>query len=155
MAGARLYPFSRYIIRGTTLKKDSMKFLSTALVLLSVLPAYASYTSLSCSNATGSVIWEEGNNSNLAHLRYDGFVTGILEVEREKLKIENKDQVTLRQQLLSQCSAHSMLTTFAVRIEITPTEANPHVLQSYFPDNKIVADVICEKVESTEADCRP
>jgi hypothetical protein len=63
--------------------------------------------------------------------------------------------VTLRQQLLSQCAAHSMLTTFAVRIEITPADTDPHVLQSYFPDNKIVADVICEKVESTEANCRP
>ncbi|MFL5785175.1 MAG: hypothetical protein ACJ76H_11230 [Bacteriovoracaceae bacterium] len=132
-----------------------MKFLSTALVLLSVLPAHASYISLSCSSATSSVIWEEGNNSNLAHLRYDGFVTGILEVEREKLKIETKEQFNIRQRLLSNCGAHSTMTTFAMRIEITPADDYPHVLQSYFPDNKIVADVICEKVESTEADCRP
>lgn len=132
-----------------------MKFLSLLFLFAFVMPAHASYVSLSCSNATGTVIWEEGENSNLARLTYDGFVSGVLDLETAKLSIELKEQVTLRERLLSQCGAQSSLTTFAARVAITPSPEHPDALLSYFPDNRIEADVICEKIMSGRSDCRP
>ena len=114
-----------------------MKFLSLVLLLTFVMPVHASFLSLSCSNATGTVIWEEGANSNLARLTYNGFVTGVLDIERHKLSIVQKDEVTLRAQLLSQCDAQSSLTTFAARVVITPSPEFPDVFMSYFPDQRI------------------
>jgi hypothetical protein len=132
-----------------------MKLLSAALLIALNMPAHASYESLHCSNATGTVMWEEGVNNNLARLTYDGFVSGVLDVEIQHLNIEKKEEVTLRDQLLSQCGVSSSLTTYAARVVITPAAEHPEVLQSYFPDNMITADVICEKVVSNQADCRP
>ena len=132
-----------------------MKFLSLAVFCAFVMPAHAAFTSLHCSNATGTVIWEEGENTNLARLTYNGFVTGVLDIERHKLTIERKEEVTLRDQLLSQCGAQSTMTTFAARVVITPAAEYPDALMSYFPDNQIVADVICEKIVSGQADCHP
>lgn len=132
-----------------------MKFFVLVLTSLFLMPAYASFISLSCSNATGTVIWEEGDNTNMARLTYNGFVTGILDVERAKLTIENGESVTLRDQLLSQCGANSSMTTFATHVKITPAPKFPDVLLSYFPDNVIEADVICEKIVSAQADCHP
>jgi hypothetical protein len=131
-----------------------MKLLSIALLIAFVMPAHA-FVSLSCSNATGTVIWEEGDNSNLARLKYDGFVTGVLDVERAHLMIEKKEEVTLREQLLAQCGASSSMITFAKKVVITPAADYPDALQSHFPDNKIVADVICEKIVSSQANCHP
>lgn len=132
-----------------------MKILTAAFLSLSMASAEAAFISLHCSNATGTVIWEEGNTKNIARLTYDGFVTGAIEVEREHLEITLQEEVTLRDQLLSQCGVNSTLTTFAARTQIVPAEGHPDVLQSYFPDNKIEADVICERITSTEANCRP
>lgn len=133
-----------------------MKVLSFVVLFALVTPAFAAnYVSLSCSNATGSVMWEEGENANLARLEYDGFVAGVLDIEIEKIAIERKDQVTLRQELLSQCGANSTLTTYAARVVITPAQAYPDALLSYFPRNKIEADVICEQVVSGRTDCHP
>lgn len=132
-----------------------MKFLSLVAIFAFVMPVHAAYISLSCSNATGTVIWEEGENSNLARLTYSGFVTGVLDLERHKISIERKEEVTLRDQLLSQCGAQSSMTTFAARVIITPAAEHPDSLQSYFPDNRIVADVICEKIVSNQAHCHP
>ena len=131
-----------------------MKFFSIALFIAFALPAQA-FISLSCSNATGTVIWEEGDNSNKARLRYDGFVTGVLEVERAQLLIERKEEITLREQLLAQCGASSSMITFASRVVITAAAEYPDALQSHFPDNQIVADVICEKIVSSQANCHP
>ena len=132
-----------------------MKFLTLAVLFAFVMPAHAAYISLSCSNATGTVIWEEGENMNLARLTYDGFVTGVLDIERQKLKIERKEEVTLRDQLLAQCGTQSTMTTFAARVIITPAAEHSDVLMSYFPENRIEADVICEKIVSNQADCHP
>ncbi len=132
-----------------------MKFLSIALLIAFVMPAHAAFVSLSCSNATGTVIWEEGDNSNVARLTYDGFVTGVLEVERAHLVIERKEEITLREQLLAQCGASSSMVTFASKVVITPAAGHPDALQSHFPDNKIVADVICEQIVSSQANCHP
>lgn len=132
-----------------------MKFLALVALFAFMVPAHAAYISLSCSNATGTVIWEEGANTNLARLTYSGFVTGVLDLERHKIVIERKEEVTLRDQLLTQCGAQSSMTTFAARVIITPSPEYPDSLQSYFPDNRIVADVICEKIVSNQAHCHP
>ncbi len=132
-----------------------MKFLSIAFLIAFVIPAHAAFVSLSCSNATGTVIWEEGDNSNLARLTYDGFVMGVLEVEREKLLIQRKEEITLREQLIAQCGASSTMTTFASKVIITPAANHPNALESHFPDSKIVADVICEQIVSSQANCHP
>lgn len=132
-----------------------MKFLSLIVLFAFVMPVHAAYLSLSCSNATGTVMWEEGENLNMAHLVYDGFVSGALDVEREKISIEKKEEVTLRQEFLSQCGANSSRTTYAARVVVTPAAAYPDVLLSYFPTNKIEADVICEQIVSGRADCHP
>lgn len=132
-----------------------MKFLSLVVLFAFVMPVHAAYMSLSCSNATGTVIWEEGENANLARLTYNGFVTGVLDIDRNKLSITKKEEVTLREQLLSQCDAQSSMTTFAARVVITPSADHPDALMSYFPENRIEADVICEKIVSNHADCHP
>lgn len=132
-----------------------MKFFSLVLLLAVVMPAHAAYVSTSCSNATGSVIWEEGENTNLVRLTYDGFVTGVLELSREQIVIERKEEVNLREQLLSQCGAQSSMTVSAARVVITPALSNPDIFQSYFPNQKIVTDVICEKIVSNQSDCHP
>lgn len=132
-----------------------MKFLALVVFFAFVMPVHAAYVSLSCSNATGTVIWEEGENTNLARLTYNGFVTGVLDIERHKITIAKKEEVTLRDQLLSQCGTHSTMTTFAARVIITPAADHPDALMSYFPENRIEADVICEKIVSNQADCHP
>ena len=132
-----------------------MKFLSIALLFAFVMPAHAAFVSLACSNATGTVIWEEGDNTNMARLTYNGFVTGVLEVERQKIKIERKEEVTLREQLLSQCGTSSSMTTFASKVILTPDALYPDALLSHFPDNVIIADVICEQIISSQANCHP
>ncbi len=132
-----------------------MKFVSIVFLLAVVMPVHAAYVSVSCSNATGSVIWEEGENTNLVRLTYDGFVTGVLEITREKLTIERKEEVNLREQLLSQCGAQSSMTVSAARVVITPAPEFPGVFDSYFPDQRIEADVICEKIVSNQSDCHP
>ncbi len=132
-----------------------MKFFSLVFLLAVVMPVHAAYVSVSCSNATGSVIWEEGDNTNLARLTYNGFVTGVLEITREKLNIERKEEVNLREELLSQCGAQSSMTVSAARVVITPAKEFPGVFDSYFPDQRIEADVICEKILSNQSDCHP
>lgn len=132
-----------------------MKLLTLAALFAFVMPAHAFYVSLSCSNATGTVIWEEGENINLVRLTYDGFVTGVLDVERAHLNVQFQEQIQLRQQMLAQCGSQSTLTTFASRVLITPAEGHPDALQSYFPDNQIVTDVICERIESVQSHCHP
>ncbi|MES2527236.1 MAG: hypothetical protein V4598_09110 [Bdellovibrionota bacterium] len=132
-----------------------MKFLSIALLIAFVMPAHAAFVSLACSNATGTVVWEEGDNTNMARLTYEGFVTGVLDVERQQIQIERKEEVTLREQLLSQCGTASTMTTFAAKVVITPAADYPNALQSHFPNNVIVADVICEQIVSSQANCHP
>ncbi len=132
-----------------------MKLLSLALLIAFMTPAHAAFTSLACSNATSTVVWEEGENSNMAHLTYDGFVAGVLDINRQKLTIELKEVVTLRERLLSQCGAQSSLTTFAAKVVVTPAPEHPEALLSYFPDNRIETDVICEKIISNRSDCHP
>jgi hypothetical protein len=132
-----------------------MKFLPVVFLFAFVMPAYATYTSLSCSNATGSVMWEEGQNSNMARLSYDGFVSGVLDIEIAKITMEMSNQLNLRERVLTQCGAQSTLMTFAARVVITPAADYPDALLSYFPENRITADVICEKIVSNRSDCRP
>ncbi len=132
-----------------------MKLLSLAILFAFVMPVHAAYLSLACSNATGTVVWEEGANSNMVHLTYDGFISGVLEVERSMLSIDHREEVTLRERLLSQCGAESSLTTFASRVVITGSPEHPEALLSYFPDNRIETDVICEKIISNRSDCHP
>ncbi len=91
----------------------------------------------------------------MARLTYNGFVTGVLDVERQMIKIERKEEVTLREQLLSQCGTASTMTTFASKVVITPDPLYPEALLSHFPDNQIVADVICEQIVSSQANCHP
>jgi hypothetical protein len=132
-----------------------MKLLSLAVLFALVFPAHAAFVSESCSNATGTVMWERGQNSNLARLTYDGFVSGVLDIEISKITLDLKEEVTLRERLLSQCGDQSSLTTFAARVAITPAPEHPEALLSYFPDNRIETDVICEKIISAQSDCHP
>jgi hypothetical protein len=132
-----------------------MKLATLAVLFAFVMPVHAAYVSLACSNAISTVVWEEGENSNMARLTYDGFVSGNLDLETHKLSIELKEEVTLRERLLTQCGAQSSLTTFAARAVITPSIDHPQALLSYFPDNRIEADVICQKIISNRSDCHP
>jgi hypothetical protein len=129
-----------------------MKLTALAL-LLSLSSAHASYYTMTCSNASGSVWWEEGHNSNTARLVYTGFITGTLERPMEHLNVELETVATIREDSLRDCEVESVNTEFIARARITPSEAHPETFLSYFPGNEIRATVICEKVVVERRDC--
>lgn len=127
-----------------------MKFL--ALLAFSLIVSgsvQADGYAVNCSNSDGTVSWEEGNNSNSVKLVYKGFVQGVLELGIEQVNMKLSNQRLIAPPGTIGCGV-LVSQTYTANVEITPADKNPEVFQSYFPNKKITATVICDRREFVE-----
>lgn len=128
-----------------------MKFVLVALALIS--SAHASYYATFCSNASGSIRWESGHNSNTATIRYFEDVALERKVDLNKLDIKEVRLTTLKDE--SNCS-HNMYQAkkvYVSHVVITPSADFPNVLDFTGEEPKIEADVLCEYHMNSRAQC--
>lgn len=133
-----------------------MKLLSLAYLMLpisfSAIAATSSYI-MNCSNATGTVVWEEGHTENVIKLTYKGFVTGALELPMDQVNITMSEQKTISETSYRMCYYGTSTRTFSAKVVITPATEYPDVFQSYFPKNEISTTVLCERHTRSEQAC--
>lgn len=111
------------------------------------------YTTLHCSNAKATVVWDKGD-SNKMTLTYRGFVTGQLEIDIDQVVIQSSNEKTITEMNKMSCGAHSLYSrTYVADVVITPSEKSPNVFQSYFPKPEIKATVICELFTNARMNC--
>jgi hypothetical protein len=113
----------------------------------------SAYTTLNCSNAKGTVIWNKGE-SNKITLTYRGFVTGQLELDVDQVIIQSSNEKIISEVNKLSCGAHSMYSkTYVTDVVVTPSEKSPNVFQSYFPKPEIKTTVLCEYFTTTRMNC--
>lgn len=107
-----------------------------------------------CSNASATVRWMAGSGENIAYLTYKGFITGDLEVPLELLNIKrsNERTINLKENRLN-CFRSETVRHYTMNVEISPSEKNPDVLGSYFPEGVIKTMVLCEERNSYRFTC--
>lgn len=124
-----------------------MKILLTIILLVAATGAQASYFHVKCSNASGSVKWESGHNSN--SITFDYYDAGHHEahLSLRDVSIKEIDMVTISDKKVSDCAISrvaSSTTVTAGKVVITASEASPGSMDQVH-GKKIEAEVICER----------
>ena len=125
-----------------------MKKLLSLALFLCVTSAQASYYHVKCSNASGTVKWETGHNSNSMTLSFYG-ESGPqeLNLSMNKVKVEKGEMVTIVDKRQSDCAVSSIASSTTVtagKVVITPSEEFPNSME-LLREAKIEAEVICER----------
>ena len=125
-----------------------MKTLSALAIFLVVSSAHASYFHDKCSNASGSVKWESGHNSNSMTLEYyDNQGRQTMNVRLNEVLIKMGDMTTIRDERVNDCAVSriaSSTTVTAGKVTITASEDAPGSLDNIY-EKKIETEVICER----------
>lgn len=124
-----------------------MKILIVLASFLAISTAQASYFHVKCSNATGTLKWESGHNSNSMDIEYyDNNGSQTLNVKLNEIEISKGTSITLRDEKVSDCAVSSISSRTKVtagRVTITPSQDSPNSLDKIH-GKKIEAEVICE-----------
>ncbi|HXH29819.1 MAG TPA: hypothetical protein VNJ01_03295 [Bacteriovoracaceae bacterium] len=129
-----------------------MKFLLMTVMSLSVNLAHASYYATHCSNATGSVRWEEGHNSNNIFMKYYGAEELTKTFPKFHVNIVISDEKILSESSVHECGFSSYTKIYAGKVKITATAEHPDALQ-FLSVDKVETDVICEHHINGRAPC--
>lgn len=130
-----------------------MKTFGVIIFSLLIANAEASWTSTKCSNSDGTVTWEKGLDQSLINLKYANFVEGTLTLEMEKVNVQFTKEITLRDRAFRSCDVAGSARVYAGKVKITGSEKHPDVLLGQFPENKVVTEVICTTMVTTELPC--
>lgn len=130
-----------------------MKSLTLVLFSLLLSNAHAGWVEMKCSNSDGSVRWQKGVDEDLIHLKYSNFIEGTVTFELDKVHIEMKKTVTLREKSFKDCRYEGKGRVFAGKVRIIGSEKHPNILRSYFPENRVQTEVICTTVETIPTEC--
>lgn len=129
-----------------------------ALIVLFLMSAFSSYAdvnykTLKCSNSDGTVKWESGVNEDLIHLSYSHFVEGVLTLELDQVNIDLEHEILVQEKSIKECTYAALHRVFASKVKITPSDKNPNVMQSLFPENIVETEVICSLHLNTPRFC--
>lgn len=130
-----------------------MKYVSVAAFSLFLSFTASAYSITNCSNASGSVAWNQGETDKI-NLAYTGFVPGVLELDLEQVSLETSNDQIISQAGARSCGApsdHSV--TYTMDVIVKPSEKSPNIFQSYFPKPEIKATVICERFSNERLNC--
>lgn len=130
-----------------------MKALLAILTLTIGFSAQASWMGIKCSNSDGTVKWETGFQEDKVRLQYSNFIEGTLELGPEQVIMNFGKEVVIREKQIKECQYAGMIKVTASRVRISASDKNPDVLRSYFPENKVVTEVICTKVMTNTLPC--
>lgn len=130
-----------------------MKALAVLAVSLMISSAHASYMRTTCSNSTGTVMWETGYESNKISLKYAQFVEGTLTLDIDQVDIEFPKEVLISEKTMSTCEYMSHSKVYAGKVRITPATNHPQVLRGNFPENMVETEVICSFQANNELPC--
>jgi hypothetical protein len=121
---------------------------------LSFSSAYASYYATHCSNSKGDVKWETGHNSNLMMIKY---ATDEKEqeakIEIHKLNIVFGTLMVIKNVEVQGCQNPSTTKVYAAKVEISPTNEFPRILDFNSTQKKIETEVICTYVSRPRPAC--
>lgn len=120
-----------------------MKYLFLSLVFIAS-SAQASYYHVKCSNASGSVKWESGHNSNtITYAIYSSGGPRTATVRLSEVKITEGKKFTI----LKEADAHSRTTVTAGQVSIRSASDAPNPIDLSY-NGEIKTEVICESFTS-------
>lgn len=123
-----------------------MKFVIGLLTLASLTSAHASYFATHCSNSKGSVKWETGHNSNTLTLENK-------KIPFYEVQVKFLTEHVVNEERIHECGYAAYTKVFAGKIEITPAENHPDVLDFLGENKKIETEVICTTHVNGRAPC--
>ncbi len=128
-----------------------------ALILASFLmlgSAQASYMATYCSNASGSVSWITGHNSNSTTLKYyrDGSDQEKV-IPFYELETTLTDESVIFEERKNNCAMSSYEKIFSAKVVITAGAENPTALDHLYGEKKIETHVICETHINSRSFC--
>lgn len=130
-----------------------MKFFSVIAFSLLLSMSASAYTTTQCSNASGTVVWDQGLEDKVT-LAYSGFVPGALELQYEQVAIKFSNEKTISEEDNMSCGASSQYArTFTADVVIKAADKSPNIFQSYFPKSEVRATVICEYFSNNRINC--
>ncbi len=129
-----------------------MKFLVAALFAVGAGSAQASYYATHCSNATGTVRWEEGHNSNTLFLR-EVSPEEVVSVPVHKVQMKFTGQNTISESNVRNCGFASTTKIYSAKVQITPAKEHPEALDFLDGEKLIKATVICQYEMNGRAPC--
>ncbi len=133
-----------------------MKFF-VLLILTTFFPlAHASYFATSCSNSSGSVLWESGQIANHIQFQYyspRGQVIATLPMFQ--VTIDFKEKLTIKNEEIRKCGLISITQVYIGKILILPAPEYPDALNFLNSDNQVQTEVICTYRMNSMAPCPP
>ena len=130
-----------------------MKTFSVVLLCVLLPNAHAAWKTMKCSNADGTVKWQQGFEDNFVKLKYSNFIEGTLTLGADDISVQFSKEVTLKEKSFKNCSEEGRAKVFASQVKITASDKNPEVLRSHFPQNRVQTEVICSTVETEDTTC--
>lgn len=130
-----------------------MKTLLALITLMSVSVAHASYYATHCSNASATIKWETGHNSNsITFVKYSDEAKDV-KIPLHKVKIVHSDEVVVHEESIHRCGYAARTKVTASKITITAADTSPEALDFLGEQKSIKTQVICSSHMNSRAAC--
>jgi hypothetical protein len=130
-----------------------MKILLITLTALFVSQVHASYFATRCSNASASIKWESGHNSNSLTVRYYADVEKEEVITLNMVDIQEGKRVVLKEESVCRNGMFSRTKVYAMSVNIKADENFPNALD-FYGQKAIKTEVICKHHMNGRSPCQ-